>query len=283
MLVVQPLSEDRLARTSPTPDWLSAARAGCSGRSGESRHGSARVAVHRKEEMISGKTLPGDGGWAWLGRGRREVLGCLTFVRGITPEQVIEGYGMDPSAARMLPLDRANEAVLYPVSGEDGYTVNPWIRAGKLGDWAFAASDTGLDLAGYHQEAARHLSAGTEAAVVIWTPNIDSLGYYADAAIMLQFDPGMSWERAGSDPDRFVAEMRRAGLQVERPDPDEQQARVLEERARIQEARREGHEIEVFDDLVATLEMLTLALGIQLPEELARGPLLTVQRTPGGG
>ena len=232
--------------------------------------------------MISRKSQPGNGGWAWLRR-ERGILGCLVFVRCITPERMIEGYEMDPSAAQMLPRDRAREAVLYPISGEDGYTVNPWIRAGKFGDWAFAVSDTGLDLAGYHQEAARRLSAGTESAVVIWTPNIDSLDYYADAAFTLTFDLIMPWHRAGGDPDRFVTEMRQVGLQTEADTSEEARARVLEERERLWAARREGREIEVFDPLVATLEMLTLALGIRLPEEVARGPLLTVQRAPGGG
>jgi hypothetical protein len=38
---------------------------------------------------------------------------------------------------------------------------------------------------------------------------------------------------------------------------------------------------EYQDDLVATLDMLTLALGIRLPAEVVSGPLLTGQRIPG--
>lgn len=234
-----------------------------------------------QEDMTSQQ--PGNGGWAWLGRDSRDLLGCLVFARDITPEQVIEGYGMDPATAQMLPLDLVDEEeFLFPVFADDGYTtVNPWIRAGKLGDWAFATNETGGDRVGYHQEAAQRISAGTEAVVVIWTSTIDSLYYYADGTLMMGVaDVGMPWYRGGSDPDRFVTEMRRVGLQVERPDPDEQQARNLDERTRILEAQREGREIEIFDPLVATLEMLTLALGIQLPEEVAWGPLLTVQSAP---
>lgn len=37
-----------------------------------------------------------------------------------------------------------------------------------------------------------------------------------------------------------------------------------------------GREIEVFDSLIAALEMLTIALGIELTEDLIAGPLLTV-------
>lgn len=232
--------------------------------------------------MTSQKAQPGGRGWAWLGPNRRGLLGCLVFARDITPERLIDGYDMDPSAAEMLPLDLVDEEFVFPVFAEDGYTTaNPWIRAGRFGAWAFATSETGLDWPGYHQEVARRISAGTEAVVVIWTATIDSMEYSADRTLMTGItDIGMPWHRGGSDPDRFVTEMRRVGLQIEPPDPDEQRARVLEERTRILEAHREGREIEIFDDLVATLEMLTLAVGIQLPEEVARGPLLTVQRAP---
>jgi hypothetical protein len=37
--------------------------------------------------------------WAWIREGHAEAGGCLTFVRGITPERVIEGFGMDPGWA----------------------------------------------------------------------------------------------------------------------------------------------------------------------------------------
>lgn len=233
--------------------------------------------------MAGDQERPDDGDWAWLGRKRRDIMGCLVFARAVTPERVIEAFEMDPSAARMLPHDRASEAVTFPVSGEDGYTVNPWIRAGKYGDWAFAIAETGLDLANYHDAAAMNLSGGTEAVVVHWTPKpTHFMSYLINGSLVTSFDLGMPSHRTGSDPDRFVTEMRQAGLQTERPDPEEQRARVLERRARILAARREGRDIEVFDPLLATLEMLTRALCIRLPEEVARGPLLTVQRAPRG-
>ena len=212
-------------------------------------------------------------------------MGCLFFARDVTAEQLIEGFGMDPSAARMLSLERASEAVLFPVFGEDGYsTVNPWIRAGRVGDWAFSVIDNGLDLVDYPYGAARRLPAGTEVVLVHWTDKpTHFMSYMINGSLVTSFDLGMPSQRAGSDPDRFVTEMRQVGLRTEADTSEEARARVLEERARILEAWREGRDIEVFDPLPATLEMLTLALGIRLPEEVARGPLLTVQRAPGGG
>ena len=79
----------------------------------------------------------------------------------------------------------------------------------------------------------------------------------------------MAWYRYGTEPDRFLAQMRQAGLETEVPDPsppgDDPGADPAE---------------EYTDDLVATLIMLTLALGIRLPANIVSGPLLTAQRNP---
>ena len=79
----------------------------------------------------------------------------------------------------------------------------------------------------------------------------------------------MAWYRYGTEPDRFLPQMRQAGLETEAPDPslsgDDPAADPAE---------------EYHDYLVATLDMLTLALGIRLPANVASGPLLTVQRNP---
>lgn len=73
---------------------------------------------------------------------------------------------------------------------------------------------------------------------------------------MTSFEPYMARYRTGSEPDRFLREMREAGMATGLADDEDPP---------------EGPE----DDLVAALEMATRALGIRLPEELALGPLLT--------
>ena len=58
--------------------------------------------------------------------------------------------------------------------------------------------------------------------------------------------------------------MREAGLATEPSDPQEDAPAVQES--------------EPSDPIIAVLDMLTRALGIRLPAEVALGPLLTVQR-----
>jgi Family of unknown function (DUF6461) len=135
---------------------------------------------------------------------------------------------------------------------------------GRSGEWAFAISESGLDIVGYYHDAAIRLSAGTEAAVVTWTPTISDFQYLVDGDVATWYDLDMPWERGnGSDPDRFLAEMRQVGLETEPPGEPE-------------EAGEPAH----FDPLIRSLDVLTLALGIRVSREVARGPLLTVQRRP---
>ena len=88
---------------------------------------------------------------------------------------------------------------------------------------------------------------------------LDQFFYIADGVEVTSFEPLLAFDRDGSDPDRFVPQMRQAGLSVDRS----------RDRAGPQRSPR-----------VAVLEMLTLALGIRLTREVAMGPLPTVQPGP---
>lgn len=97
-----------------------------------------------------------------------------------------------------------------------------------------------------------------------WTPTIDYFRYLVDGTDVTSFEPLMSRYRSGTEPDRFLREMREVGLAVDLPDPGD-----------------EFDEDEFEDEpnpTVLALEMLTVALGIRLPADVALGPLLTVQR-----
>jgi len=95
---------------------------------------------------------------------------------------------------------------------------------------------------------------------------LSGVEYLADGSVVTSFEPGAEWDRAGSRPDQFLPEMRAAGLATEAPgDADFAGAADGAEEA---------------EPLVPALNMLTRALGIRLPAEMVRGPLLTVQRRP---
>lgn len=97
-------------------------------------------------------------------------------------------------------------------------------------------------------------------------PNMDHLCYFVDGDMVTSFEPLLTHYRGGSDPDQFVPQMRQAGLSVEPPDDDADQ-----------HPDSAGPER---DPRIALLEMLTLALGIRLPRDVALGPLCTVQPSP---
>jgi len=183
-------------------------------------------------------------GWDWIDE-EYPIAFTLMFVRAVTPERVIEAFGADPAAAELLTAE-ATELTL-------GY---PWVRVGRADEWAFAFDNSSVKFSELGR-IARELSAGTDLALLVSGPNMDYFYYFADGVEVTSFEPLLAHDRDGSDPDRFVPQMRQAGLPVERG----------RDRAGPRRSPR-----------VALLETLTLALalGIRLSREVAMGPLLTV-------
>lgn len=198
--------------------------------------------------------------WEWMGSEDIRIVGSLMFARKVSAERIIEAFGVDPATARLVPADGVSQVLSHPMWDED----HPWIRAGTFGDWGFALSLTDLDLTDRRDNMARMLSPGTKVAVVAWTQTVDTFQFWEDGVMVTLFEPLLAFDRSGSEPDRFLPEMREAGLDTERSDPREGASTV--------------QEAEQSDPIIAVLEMLTRALGIRLPAEVALGPLLTVQR-----
>ncbi len=192
-------------------------------------------------------TAPDDGpatpGWDWI-TAEYEFAG-LIFVRGARPERLIEVVGADPAAGVPLTAEVAYQMFSYP-----------WIRVGRVGEWAFAINDSMVDLEG----PALELSTGSEVARFEMGVNADYFYFYADGVTVTEFEPLMAYYRSGTDPDRFLASMREAGLSVDPPADADDGGTDLERNPRI-----------------ALLDMLTLALGIKIPREVGLGRLLTFQ------
>jgi hypothetical protein len=195
--------------------------------------------------------------WTWTRDGELEFGGCLTFVRDISEEHLISEFGMDPSAAVMMPEDEAVTAYVPDIKSPP----RPWIRVGEAGSWTFAIEY--VSIMGFVDEVGLRASLGTEAAVFAWTPKPNhDVFYLRDSVTVTQFESGIWWERFGSDPDVFLPAMRQLGFQTEQPQLPRSRAEILADP----------------DPIIASLELLTLALGIQVSGELARGPLLTVRQ-----
>jgi hypothetical protein len=195
--------------------------------------------------------------WDWIRAGEVDFGGDLIFARDVTPDNVIEALGMDPSDAQMLPASRVDEVLLYPFYDELYGIYYPCIRVGQVGEWAFAYAATSMNPL-EAKSAARELSRAGSAALLAWTLKVDSFHSVEGGAEVTWFDPPRSYDRAGSDPDRFVRQMMQVGLDIAPP---------------------AAHE-PFPNPRIAVLEMLTLALGIRVPREMAEGPLLTFQLVP---
>jgi Family of unknown function (DUF6461) len=193
--------------------------------------------------------------WTWLQDWLEEEYPDggirLTFVRGVTPERVIEAFGADPTAARLFSAEATEETLGHP-----------WVRVGQTGEWVFSLDNWyELKTCGEFGDIVTQfteLSEGTELALLQSTMSSDLFYYVRDGALVTSFEPMLSAWRSGSDPDWFVPQMRLVGLDVDPPSDDDDN-----------EVGR--------DEAIAVLEMLTLALGIRLSREVAMGPLLTVQ------
>lgn len=182
--------------------------------------------------------------WDWVTEAFPHGL-RLTFVRGATPERLIEEFGADPATARWLTAEVTFETIS-----------DSWVRVGRTGEWVFSFDNYYFDIGGFSAKA-QELSAGTELVHLDSLMGSGCFYYFADGDEVTSFEPLTSADRYGTDPDRFVPQMRRVGLDVEPPPDDAAPARN--------------------DPNIAVLEMLTLALGIRLSRGTALGPLRTVR------
>jgi Family of unknown function (DUF6461) len=188
--------------------------------------------------------------WGWVGEEFPHGI-RLMFVRAVPPERIIEALEADPADARWLTAEVTYETL-----------VQPFARVGRTDDWAFCIDNCFFDVGGFSPAAAQ-LSTGTELALLDSLESSGYFWYFVDGVEVTSFEPLMSAWRAGTDPDRFVPQMRQAGLDVE-PPPDDAP-------------------VPPRSPNIALLDMLTLALGIRLSRETATGPLLTVRPGCGGG
>jgi hypothetical protein len=166
----------------------------------------------------------------------------LLFARGVTPEQIIGALGCDPADAQPLAEEAAWDSF------------GDWARVGTAGHWGFSADSGSISVWDF-ERIARELSAGTDLVLFQTGPNMDYFQYFADRIEVTAFEPLLARDRTGTDPDRFLPQMREAGLRV---DEDQDEFR---------------------DPALALLDMLTLALGIRLPRDIALGVLPTVELT----
>jgi hypothetical protein len=186
-------------------------------------------------------------GLAWLGQGPvLRTSFCATFVRGMSQGEVLAGFGADPGEAEIRTFE---EVLTAESSWQEGY--GPFVRVGRSGDWLFAWEEASHE--GTRPEVLRRVSRGGEAVVVRHALDaFAEFGYAAGGVVVSHLVTIVPYRRSGSDPDRFLALLRQAGLDFDT--------------AAQHDA---GDEQPVLGDLEAVLTVAERAFGLSLsPREV---------------
>lgn len=150
--------------------------------------------------------------FAWLsGCETLDEIYCVSFVRGIPPEEVLRRFGVDESTMEEVTFDELDERSAESMRDD----VAGYIGAAQIGGWTLVIEPGGWQIA-VDSEIHGRVSQGTEVVSVCRHDYAsDTFAYIVDGKPVVWFDPRMPDSRSGSDPDRFIVEMRRVGL-----DPD---------------------------------------------------------------
>ncbi|MEU9833196.1 DUF6461 domain-containing protein [Streptosporangium sp. NPDC048047] len=121
---------------------------------------------------------------------------CVSFVRGLAPDEVLRRFTVDENT-----LEECDAA--------------DCIGTAKIGDWTLVVEPGGWLLAA-DPEIYTRVGRGTEiVSVCRHDYAADTFAYIVGGEPVVEFEPVLPDDRSGTDPDRFIKEMREIGL-----DPD---------------------------------------------------------------
>jgi hypothetical protein len=130
---------------------------------------------------------------------------CLTFARGVSPDELLVRMGTDPDT--LLARTRTEAEYLQIDPHAPGLVV----RVGRAGEWAF-----GLESCGNHgsrDEVLSEVSRGTQALSTVYTGDGTRFFSYAEDGVeVCWFDVDSPSRGTGSDPNFLLPEMRAEGL-----------------------------------------------------------------------
>lgn len=136
------------------------------------------------------------------------VMYCLTYVEGVSAVDVLRFLEADVMPVVMGPEQVAIEAARRRRRG---------VRVATVGHWAVL-----VELAsslGNMPETLERLSMGSRALCVLQTgAGMDLVSYYERGVLMCQFEPTLPRVRRGTDPDRFLSDMKAVGIDPDAPE-----------------------------------------------------------------
>jgi Family of unknown function (DUF6461) len=147
--------------------------------------------------------------YGWFSDWVNQHLGvCITVARGLTPKQMVDGFGLKLADAVEETFEEASSNLSRPK-----------LRVGELDRWAYAVEHFTTE--GSAPETLNRLSvAGGEAFSLAYTQTTSTWRYAEDGVLVSGFDLTVPHIRYGSDPHRFETNMEQAGfLRPGVPDP----------------------------------------------------------------
>ncbi|MEV4010850.1 DUF6461 domain-containing protein [Nonomuraea angiospora] len=133
---------------------------------------------------------------------------CVSFVRDLSPEEVLHRFGVDEETLEEVAFDELDHRSVESMRDDAaGY-----IGAARVGAWTVVIEPGGWQIA-VDSEISARVSRGTEVVSVCRHDYaFNTFAYIVDGTPVVWFDPMFPDERSGSDPDRFVEKMRAVGL-----------------------------------------------------------------------
>ncbi|MER7794545.1 DUF6461 domain-containing protein [Streptomyces sp. NPDC097640] len=126
--------------------------------------------------------------WGWV---RGGLMWCVTFTRGIAPEEVLTRFGADIRDARLLDGQQAAALMFGTYDQEPRGSV---IRVGALGEWSFSTEEYGL--MGRMPGPLSALSEGRETfSILKGGDGMNIFEHWRDGRRTEWFEPGYSYTR----------------------------------------------------------------------------------------
>lgn len=156
---------------------------------------------------MNGITTAADYGWLEERYADLMEAYCVTLVRGLTADELLQRLGAEPAGRYTGVAELADPAY------EVGSPYRLFVGAATVGDWALMVEHNGY--LGTVDEAMLPLSRGRTVVSHFRNVNaVDHFTWYVDGTVRLHFEPLFAHHRDGSHPDALLTEMREAGFDL---------------------------------------------------------------------
>jgi hypothetical protein len=169
-------------------------------------------ACHDDPQLIKGVTVSDIRKFGWLSRDEsplHDIYG-VSFIRDLSPHEALTRLGVDTDTIEEMTFDELDEYANESMLESDGDA--RYVGAVKVDDWTVLIEPSGWRVAA-EPGVRERVSRGTEVVSVNRHDYAsDDFIHTIDGDVITRFEPLVPHLRSGSDPDRWVHQMRDVGL-----------------------------------------------------------------------